>query len=141
MKKIMIINGANLCMLGRRKPEIYGSRTLSEICDDLRKKAEKLKVDVQFFTSNCEGEIVSKIHECIDYDGIIINAGAHTHYSHAIADALEIANGIKIEVHISNVHKREEFRHNSVISRSVDGIICGLGESVYSLALDYIATK
>lgn len=141
MKKILVINGANLCMLGKREPQIYGTQTLEQINAKVSALAAELKVKVEFFTSNSEGDIIDRIHAAGDCDGIIINAGAHTHYSHAIADALSCVECKKVEVHISNVHKREEFRHTSVISSSVTGVICGLGDSVYLLALRYLAEQ
>lgn len=137
MKKYLIINGVNLNMLGKREPEIYGSNTLSDLENQITKKAEELGVSVDFFQSNFEGEIVEKIHNAMGvYDGIIINPGAFTHYSYAIRDAFGSVKLPVIEVHISNIHKREEFRHKSVIVPECVGQICGLGFKGYEFALE-----
>ena len=137
MKKILIINGPNLNMLGIREPGVYGTQTLDRLCDDIRKKAEELKVCVDFYQSNIEGEIINKIHSAMgDFDGIVINPGAYTHYSYAIRDALASVDVPSIEVHISNVHKREEFRHKSVTAAACIGQICGLGTNGYMYALE-----
>ena len=137
MKKILVINGVNLNMLGVREPEIYGGNTLADLETTLKVRADKLSVAVDFFQSNFEGEIVEKIHGALGvYDGIIINPGAFTHYSYAIRDAFGSVKLPVIEVHISNIHKREEFRHNSVIVQECIGQICGLGFKGYELALE-----
>lgn len=137
MKKYLIINGANLNMLGKREPEIYGGSTISDLEKQITQKAEKLGVSADFFQSNFEGEIVEKIHNAMGvYDGIIINPGAFTHYSYAIRDAFGSVKLPVIEVHISNIHKREEFRHTSVIVPECVGQICGLGFKGYELALE-----
>lgn len=137
MKKYLIINGVNLNMLGKREPEIYGSNTLSDLEKQITQKAEELGVSVDLFQSNFEGEIVEKIHNAMGvYDGIIINPGAFTHYSYAIRDAFGSVKLPVIEVHISNIHKREEFRHTSVIVPECVGQICGLGFKGYELALE-----
>lgn len=137
MKKYLIINGVNLNMLGKREPEIYGSNTLSDLENQITKKAEELGVSVDFFQSNFEGEIVEKIHNAMGvYDGIIINPGAFTHYSYAIRDAFGSVKLPVIEVHISNIHKREAFRHKSVIVPECVGQICGLGFKGYEFALE-----
>lgn len=137
MKKYLIINGVNLNMLGKREPEIYGSNTLCDLENQITKKAEELGVSVDFFQSNFEGEIVEKIHNAMGvYDGIIINPGAFTHYSYAIRDAFGSVKLPVIEVHISNIHKREEFRHKSVIVPECVGQICGLGFKGYEFALE-----
>ncbi len=142
LKKYLVINGANLNMLGIREPGIYGKGTLKELEDILTKKAEKLGVGVEFFQSNYEGEIIEKIHGAMGvYDGIIINPGAFTHYSYAIRDAFGSVKMDVIEVHISNIHKREEFRHTSVIVPECIGQICGLGFKGYELALEFLASK
>lgn len=133
--KILVINGVNLDMLGTREPEIYGGRTLDAINSDLAKVAKKLNVDIEFAQSNIEGEIVEFIHNAKEYDGIILNAGAYTHYSIAIRDAISSIETPCVEVHLSNVHKREEFRHTSVISAVCKGVIAGFGENSYKLAL------
>ncbi len=137
MKKYLIINGVNLNMLGKREPEIYGSNTLSDLEKQITQKAEELGVSADLFQSNFEGEIVEKIHNAMGvYDGIIINPGAFTHYSYAIRDAFGSVKLPVIEVHISNIHKREEFRHTSVIVPECVGQICGLGFKGYELALE-----
>ena len=137
MKKILIINGPNLNMLGIREPGVYGTETLETLCEKIRKKADLLKTEVDFYQSNVEGEIINKIHSAMgEFDGIIINPGAFTHYSYAIRDALSSINVPAIEVHISNIHKREEFRHKSVTAPVCVGQICGLGVNGYLYALE-----
>lgn len=137
MKKYLVINGVNLNMLGIREPGIYGKSTLKDLEAAVREKAKTLGVEVDFFQSNFEGEIVEKIHSAMGvYDGIIINPGAFTHYSYAIRDAFGSVKLPVIEVHISNIHKREEFRHTSVIVPECIGQICGLGFMGYILALE-----
>jgi len=138
-KKILIINGPNLNMTGIREPEIYGGETLSDINASLKTYARGLKLNCEFYQSNCEGEIVSKIHKVLeDYDGCIINAGAYTHYSYAIHDAIKCVDKPFIEVHISNLSTREEFRHKSVLTPACVGIIAGFGKNSYMLALNAI---
>ncbi|MAZ46165.1 MAG: type II 3-dehydroquinate dehydratase [Rickettsiales bacterium] len=135
MKKVLIINGPNLNMLGKREPEIYGKTTLNElekICED---ESKELYFNISFFQSNSEAEIIEEIQKCQGYDGLIINAGAFTHTSIAIHDALKILKIPKIEVHISNIYNREEFRKKSFISPAVHGIIAGFGTDVYLIAL------
>lgn len=137
MKKYLIINGVNLNMLGIREPGIYGNSTLADLEKMVTKKAGELGVEADFFQSNFEGEIVEKIHSAMGaYDGIIINPGAFTHYSYAIRDAFGSVKLPVIEVHISNIHRREEFRHTSVIVPECIGQICGLGFMGYTLALE-----
>lgn len=141
MKKYLIINGVNLNMLGVREPGIYGKSTLADLETAVSKKAKTLGVEVDFFQSNFEGEIVEKIHSALGvYDGIIINPGAFTHYSYAIRDAFGSVKLPVIEVHISNIHKREEFRHTSVIVPECVGQICGLGMKGYELALEALSS-
>jgi len=137
-KKIEIINGPNLNLLGKREPDIYGKSTLEDINKDLSSYAKKIGLDVSFFQSNIEGEIVNHIQQSEKSDGIIINAAAFTHTSVAILDALKSLSIPKIEVHISNIYKREEFRHKSLISQTVNGVICGFGINSYKLALEGI---
>lgn len=140
MKKIMVINGVNLNMLGVREPDIYGNETLEDVCGKVSKRAEELGVHTAFFQSNIEGEIVNTIHQCLNcFDGIIINPGAFTHYSYAIRDALGSVKLPAVEVHISNVHRRETFRHTSVIAPECIGQICGLGTDGYLYALEALA--
>ena len=121
--KILVINGVNLDMLGVREPQIYGGRTLDDINADLSKVAKNLGAEIEFVQSNIEGEIVEFIHNGRQFDGIILNAGAYTHYSIAIRDAISSIDTPCVEVHLSNVHKREEFRHTSVISAVCKGVI------------------
>ena len=134
-KKIEIINGPNINLLGKREPNIYGNLTLDNINKEIANYGEELNLDTVFFQSNIEGEIVNKIQASDKSDGIIINAAAFTHTSVAIHDALKSLVLPKIEVHISNIYKREEFRHKSLISNVVDGVICGLGANSYKLAM------
>lgn len=137
MKKYLVINGVNLNMLGVREPEIYGKGTLADLEAEVRETAKSLGVSVDFFQSNIEGEIVNTIHAAMGkYEGIIINPGAFTHYSYAIRDAFASVGINVIEVHISNIHRREEFRHTSVIVSECVGQICGLGFKGYSYALE-----
>ena len=140
MKKILIINGPNLNLLGTREPEIYGKTTLKDIETELKNRAEKLNVEIECFQSNHEGEIVDKIHSAKNsFDAIIINPAAYTHTSVAIRDAFSSVDIPTIEVHISNVYSREEFRHNSLIAPVVIGQIAGLGIQGYLLALEYFS--
>lgn len=137
--KVLIINGVNLNILGIREKNIYGTKTLNDIETLIKDRAKKLEIDVSFFQSNHEGFIVDEIQKAYGiYDYIIINPGAFTHYSIAIRDAL-LGVGIKtIEVHLSNIYKREEFRHKSVLADIVEAQISGMGEYGYIAALDYI---
>ena len=140
MKKILIINGPNLNLLGTREPEIYGKTTLKDIETELKNRAEKLNIEVECFQSNHEGEIVDKICGAKGkFDAIIINPAAYTHTSVAIRDAFAAIDIPAIEVHISNVYSREEFRHNSLIAPVVVGQIAGLGIQGYLLALEYFS--
>ena len=135
MKKVLIINGPNLNMLGKREPEIYGSTTLIQLEKKCKDESKKLDLDIYFFQSNSESEIIDEIQKSQGYQGLIINAGAFTHTSIAIHDALKILKIPKIEVHISNIYNREEFRKKSFISPAVHGIIAGFGIDVYIIAL------
>ena len=130
--KVLVINGVNLNRLGSRSEE-YGNVTLADIRRETAELGKKLKADVEFFTSNHEGEIVEAIQNT-DADGIIINAGAYTHYSIAIRDAISSVKTPVVEVHMSNVHAREEFRHTSVLSAVCKGVILGFGKNSYILA-------
>lgn len=136
-KKIIIINGPNLNLLDKRDKRIYGDNSLYKIATNCSKLAKELKVDIDFRQSNSEGEIVSWIQDSSlnKIDAIIINAAAYTHTSIAIRDALEIFKNVKIELHISNIYKREEFRKKSLISDMVDGVISGFGVHGYTLAI------
>ena len=134
--KIIIINGPNLNLLGEREQSQYGTITFDSLKEKCLKKASELKIDAEFFQSNIEGEIVNKIQDARkSFDGIIINAAAFTHTSVAIRDALNIFKKPIIEMHISNIYKREEFRHKSLISDIVTGGIFGLGAEGYILAI------
>ena len=134
--KIIIINGPNLNLLGEREQSQYGTITFDSLKEKCLKKATELKIDMEFFQSNIEGEIVGKIQEARKkFDGMIINAAAFTHTSVAIRDALDIYKKPIIEVHISNIYKREEFRHKSLISDIVTGGIFGLNDDGYILAI------
>ena len=139
--KILVINGPNLNLLGVREPHIYGTRTLSDINDYILDEAKKLGIECEFYQSNCEGELIAAVHSVLgdDYAGCVINAAAYTHYSYALRDAISSVNKPFIEVHMSNVHSREEFRHTSVISPVCKGIIAGFGEESYVLAVKALA--
>ena len=139
--KILVINGPNLNLLGVREPHIYGTRTLSDINDYILDEAKKLGIECEFYQSNCEGELITAVHSVLDddYAGCVINAAAYTHYSYALRDAISSVNKPFIEVHMSNVHSREEFRHTSVISPVCKGIIAGFGEESYVLAVKALA--
>ena len=135
--KILIINGPNLNMLGTREPEVYGETTLAQIEEELKSYAEAKGIELSFFQSNHEGAIIDKIHAALGQaDIIIINAGAFTHYSIAIHDALTAVGIPTLEVHMSNIYKREEFRHKSLIAPVAIGGIFGLGKNSYKLAID-----
>ncbi|MCR4780930.1 MAG: type II 3-dehydroquinate dehydratase [Ruminiclostridium sp.] len=135
--RIFVINGPNLDMLGKREPEIYGSDTLESINAGLAEFCADAGVEAEFYQSNSEGGLIDIIHSARDRaDGIVINAGAYTHYSIAIRDAIAAVELPCVEVHLSNVHKREEFRHRSVISAVCTGVICGFGKKVYRLAIE-----
>jgi 3-dehydroquinate dehydratase II len=137
---VYILNGPNLNLLGKRQPKIYGYETLADVERDCRKLAEELKLDLRFHQSNREYEIVDWIHEARESaGGIVINPAAFTHYSVAILDALNAFEPPVIEVHISNVHQREEFRHHSFVSMRANGVIAGFGTQGYQLALRRIA--
>lgn len=136
MKRILLINGPNLNRLGKREPHIYGYVTLDDLEKELRLFASKIGIDLVCVQSNHEGVIIDKFHEAGDtYDGVIINPGAFTHYSYAIRDAIASITIPTIEVHISNVHAREEFRHTSVIAPVTVGQVVGLGLYGYNVAI------
>ena len=136
MKKILVLNGPNLDMVGIREPGVYGNETLEVINAEIAEYAKELDIQCDFYQSNCEGALIDKIHSVLnDYDGCILNAGAYTHYSYAIRDAVSSVNKPFIEVHMSNVHSREEFRHTSVISAVCKGVIAGFGKNSYKLAV------
>ena len=133
--KVLIINGPNLNLLGKREPDIYGSHSFEDYFSNLKLKFST--IDLEYFQSNIEGEIIDKLHEVgFSYDGIILNAAAYTHTSVGIGDAVKAINTLVIEVHISNVHAREEFRHKSFIAASAKGVIFGFGLKSYDLAIE-----
>lgn len=134
MKKFQIINGPNLNLLGKREPTVYGSTSFEGYLQELRTKYPHCEID--YYQSNVEGELINKIHEVgFSYDGIILNAGAYTHTSIALLDAIKAIETPVVEVHISNVHARESFRHTSMISAGCKGVIVGFGLQSYELAL------
>ena len=133
--KILILNGPNLNLLGKREPEIYGSLTFEAYFKTL--KTNFPTIELQYFQSNIEGEIIDKLHEVgFSFDGVILNAGAYTHTSVAIGDAIKGIKAPVVEVHISNVHAREDFRHISFIAPNAKGVIAGFGLKSYDLALE-----
>jgi 3-dehydroquinate dehydratase II len=141
MKKILILNGPNLNLLGKREPHIYGSQTFEDYFQIL--KANFPLVELQYFQSNHEGALIDKIHEVgfdTDYLGIVFNAGGFTHTSVAIGDAISGVKTPVVEVHISNVHKRESFRHHSYLSANVAGIIVGMGIVGYKFGVEFLLT-
>lgn len=140
MKKILILNGPNLNLLGSRETQIYGEETLDKIIADCEVRAKELGVEISAYQSNHEGDLIDQIHAARGvYDGIVINAGAYTHYSIAIHDAIKAVRLPCVEVHLSNVHTREEFRHKSYLSPVCIGVICGFGKMSYLLALEALA--
>lgn len=139
--KILIVNGPNLNMLGTREPEIYGTKTLADIERACAEKAESFGIGIDFRQSNCEGEIVSWIQQArSSCNAVIINPAAYSHTSVAILDALLACGLPVIEVHLSNIFRRDEFRRHSFVSQAADGIVCGLGEQGYLLALEAAAS-
>ena len=138
--RIQIINGPNINLLGKREPGIYGSRGFADYYDELIRRYPS--VEFHYFQSNIEGEMINKIHEVgFEYDGIVLNAGAYTHTSVALQDALRSVPAPAIEVHISNVHQREEFRHKSFIACACIGVICGFGLDSYRLAVEALLNR
>ena len=136
--KFLVINGVNLNLTGLREKSVYGTQTLEEINKQITAYAKANGDEVSFYQSNIEGELVNKFHEAFlqkSYDGILFNAGAFTHYSYALRDAIAAIDIPVVEVHMSNVHAREEFRHNSVLSEVCKGVICGFGAASYIAAL------
>ena len=133
--KIQIINGPNINLLGKREPSVYGSRSFDDYFKELVERYPQ--VEFSYYQSNVEGEMINKIHEVgFDCDGIVLNAGAYTHTSIALQDAIRAVTSPVIEVHISNVHQREEFRHKSMISCACVGVICGFGLDSYRLGVE-----
>ncbi|MBQ9736837.1 MAG: type II 3-dehydroquinate dehydratase [Clostridia bacterium] len=138
-KRIMVLNGPNINLLGIREPEIYGNRTYSDLENYIESYCQEKGVEVTVLQSNGEGELIDFIHHAQgSFDGIVINPGAYTHYSYAICDALAAVEVPAIEVHLSNIHSREEFRQKSVTAASCIGQISGLGFKGYILAIDYL---
>ena len=136
--KFLVINGVNLNLTGLREQSVYGTKTLAEINEKIARFAEKDGDSVDFYQSNIEGELVNKIHEAFlekAYDGILLNAGAYTHYSYALRDAIAAVDVPVVEVHMSNVHAREDFRKTSVLSEVCKGVVCGFGADSYLAAL------
>ncbi|MCB4203448.1 type II 3-dehydroquinate dehydratase [Deferribacterales bacterium Es71-Z0220] len=139
MKRVLVINGPNLNMLGQREPSVYGNTTYEELVSIIKNHCESKNIYVEVFQSNHEGDIIERIHKSKDFDALVINAGAYTHTSIAIRDALAAVNIPFIEVHISNIYKRETFRHKSMLSDLAVGLITGLGIRGYLYAIDYFA--
>jgi 3-dehydroquinate dehydratase-2 len=138
--KIAIINGPNLNLLGKREPEVYGSLTFEQYLEDLKQQFPAVTFD--YFQSNVEGEIVNHLHGVgFSHDGILLNAGAYTHTSVAIRDAIAGIKTPVVEIHISNIYAREEFRHTSLTAAKAVGVICGLGMKGYALGVTYFLTK
>lgn len=138
--KIQIINGPNINLLGKREPGIYGARSFEDYLQELKKRYPQ--VVFEYYQSNVEGEMINKIHEVgFDYDGIVLNAGAYTHTSIALQDAIRAVTSPVVEVHISNVHQREEFRHQSMIACACAGVICGFGLDSYRLGVEALLAK
>ena len=136
MKKILILNGPNLNLLGRREPGIYGARGFEDYFEELKQRFANV-AELTYFQSNHEGDLLDKLHEVgFSYDGVVLNAGAYTHTSIALQDAIRGIQAPVVEVHISNVHQREEFRHRSLISCACRGVICGFGLDSYRLAVE-----
>jgi len=138
--KIQIINGPNINLLGKREPGIYGARSFEDYFMELKSRYPHVEFD--YFQSNVEGEMINKLHEVgFDYDGVVLNAGAYTHTSIALQDAIRAIFAPVIEVHISNVHQREAFRHKSMISCACVGVICGFGLDSYRLGVEALLGK
>ena len=141
--KILVLNGPNLNLLGKREPEIYGSKTYDDLVEYIKKCAETLNVEVDVFQSNSEGSLIGLIQDAAndEYDGIVANLGAFTHYSYALHDAIKAQKLPVVEVHISNIHAREQFRSVSVTAAAGNGIIAGFGFLGYELGLRAIVNK
>ncbi len=139
MSRVHVLNGVNLGALGTRRPEVYGSLTLDDI--EKRLRDEYPDVDLEFRQTDFEGEMVGFVREAAESDGLVVNPGAWTHYSYAIHDALEALYVPKVEVHLSNVHAREQWRRHSVISPAVDAVVAGMGAYGYEAAVGYILAR
>ncbi len=141
-ERVVVVNGPNLNLLGKREPEIYGTRTLDDLERTVKAKAAELGIDISFYQSNSEGEIIDFLHQHGPGSlGIVINPAALAHYSLALYDCLQALALPVVEVHISNIHAREEFRSKSVTARAARGVITGLGFAGYELALEYLAKQ
>ena len=142
MKKVLILNGPNLNLLGKREPGVYGRDSYEAVCGRIAARARELGMEPSFFQSNSEGALIDALHQAMDvYDGVVLNAGAYTHYSYAIRDAIAAIRLPVIEVHLSNIHAREEFRHTSVLAPVCRGQISGFGPVSYLLALQVLAEE
>ena len=140
MKKILIVNGPNLNLLGQREDNIYGKDTIIQIENACIEKCKEMKLELDFYQSNNEGEIINKMHEVHNkYDGIIINPAAFTHTSIALLDCLRSITKPKIEIHLSNIYSREDYRKKSITSEGVNGLICGFGANSYILGIEAIS--
>ena len=136
MLKMLVLNGPNLNLVGIREPGVYGKQSIDLINKGLQDYADELGVEIEIRQSNHEGQLIDWLHEAREaFDGVVLNAGAYTHYSYAIRDAISAIGKPVVEVHLSNVHARDEFRHTSVISPVCIGVICGFGRNSYHLAL------
>lgn len=140
MKKIIVINGPNINILGKRELEIYGNLSYNDLVNELKSYAKDKGANLDEFQSNSEGAIIDKLQELIDgeYDAVIINPAAYSHYSYAIYDALKAIKIKKVEVHITNILARDEFRKTSITAEACDGVISGFGFDSYKLAIDYL---
>ena len=140
--RVLVLNGPNLNRLGTREPEVYGSESLADVERAVRALGTELGLDVDFRQTNDESQLVGWVHEAVDTGvDVVLNPAAFTHYSYALRDACALLRWPLVEVHISNIHAREEFRHHSVVSAVATGVICGLGVEGYHLALRYLSTQ